>query len=275
MRRFSVLVMGFALVATTWALADDPPKSPAEELKQLQKAVTDAQRQASTVHRQMLGVTDADRMKKLSEDLLEANIALKDAQQDSQIRAIAIAKEHAKDEVGLDAALWVLPNLRTRPGDARALMMTVIQHHVASKKINSMIPQITMLAATDPKAIEILELVAEKNPTKSVQAGALFAVADFYKNRAEPRRGPPPPDADELAKKAEAGFERLQKEFADEVLSGQRKFGPLAKSALFELRNLRVGKTVPEIEGEDTDGAVFKLSDYRGKVVMLDFWGHW
>jgi hypothetical protein len=227
------------------------------------------------VHRQMLGVDDADRMKKLSEDLLEANIALKKVQQESQTRAMEIAKEHAKDEVGLDAALWALPNLRTRPADTKELLTTVIQHHAANKKINTMIPQITMLAAMDPKAIEILELVAEKNPTKSVQAAALFAVADFYKNRAEPRRGSPPPDADELAKKAEAGFERLQKEFADEVQSGQRKFGPLAKSALFEIRNLRVGKIVPEIEGEDTDGAVFKLSDYRGKVVMLDFWGHW
>ena len=40
-------------------------------------------------------------------------------------------------------------------------------------------------------------------------------------------------------------------------------------------RNLRVGKTVPEIEGKDVDGIQFKISDYRGKVVMLDFWGHW
>jgi hypothetical protein len=30
-----------------------------------------------------------------------------------------------------------------------------------------------------------------------------------------------------------------------------------------------------EIEGEDQDGVVFKLSDYRGKVVLLDFWGNW
>ena len=36
-----------------------------------------------------------------------------------------------------------------------------------------------------------------------------------------------------------------------------------------------VGKPAPEIEGEDADGVRFKLSDYRGKVVLLDFWGHW
>jgi hypothetical protein len=36
-----------------------------------------------------------------------------------------------------------------------------------------------------------------------------------------------------------------------------------------------VGQVAPEIEGEDIDGRRFKLSDYRGKVVVLDFWGNW
>ena len=38
---------------------------------------------------------------------------------------------------------------------------------------------------------------------------------------------------------------------------------------------LKVGKPAPEIQAEDIDGQGFKLSDYRGKVVLLDFWGHW
>lgn len=36
-----------------------------------------------------------------------------------------------------------------------------------------------------------------------------------------------------------------------------------------------VGQTAAEIEGVDLDGVPFKLSDYRGKVVFLDFWGDW
>ena len=36
-----------------------------------------------------------------------------------------------------------------------------------------------------------------------------------------------------------------------------------------------VGSQAPEIEGQDVDGETFRLSDYRGKVVLLDFWGHW
>lgn len=38
---------------------------------------------------------------------------------------------------------------------------------------------------------------------------------------------------------------------------------------------LAIGKVAPDIEGEDIDGVPFKLCDYRGKVVLLDFWGDW
>jgi peroxiredoxin len=38
---------------------------------------------------------------------------------------------------------------------------------------------------------------------------------------------------------------------------------------------LQIGMVAPDIAGVDTDGTNFKLSDYRGKVVVLDFWGFW
>ena len=38
---------------------------------------------------------------------------------------------------------------------------------------------------------------------------------------------------------------------------------------------LAIGQTAPEITGADQDGTQFKLSDYRGKVVVIDFWGDW
>ena len=38
---------------------------------------------------------------------------------------------------------------------------------------------------------------------------------------------------------------------------------------------VNVGDTAQEIDGDDIDGKDFKLSDYRGKVVLLDFWGNW
>ena len=41
------------------------------------------------------------------------------------------------------------------------------------------------------------------------------------------------------------------------------------------VHNLAVGKPAPEINGVDFDGKPLKLSDYRGKVVVLVFWGTW
>jgi cytochrome oxidase Cu insertion factor (SCO1/SenC/PrrC family) len=38
---------------------------------------------------------------------------------------------------------------------------------------------------------------------------------------------------------------------------------------------IQIGSKAPDIAGEDIEGKNFKLTDYRGKVVMLDFWGHW
>ena len=37
----------------------------------------------------------------------------------------------------------------------------------------------------------------------------------------------------------------------------------------------RVGKPAPPISGSDVDGKPVKLSDYKGKVVLVDFWATW
>ena len=37
----------------------------------------------------------------------------------------------------------------------------------------------------------------------------------------------------------------------------------------------QLGKTAPEIEGTDIQGQKLTLSSYRGKVVLIDFWGDW
>jgi peroxiredoxin len=41
------------------------------------------------------------------------------------------------------------------------------------------------------------------------------------------------------------------------------------------VRRLTIGKVAPDIEGPDLDGVDFRLSDYRGKVVLLTFTGDW
>jgi hypothetical protein len=56
---------------------------------------------------------------------------------------------------------------------------------------------------------------------------------------------------------------------------GKGTLGAAAERELDEMQTLAVGRAAPDIEGEDVDGVKFKLSDYRGKVVVLDFWGDW
>lgn len=47
------------------------------------------------------------------------------------------------------------------------------------------------------------------------------------------------------------------------------------KDLRYKVTHLVVGCEAPEIEGLDQDGKKFRLSDYRGKVVLLPFWGIW
>ena len=60
-----------------------------------------------------------------------------------------------------------------------------------------------------------------------------------------------------------------------DVKKGRSTYAELAKQELFDLTRLQVGKEAPDIIGKDLDGIEFQLSHYRGKVVLLDFWGHW
>ena len=56
---------------------------------------------------------------------------------------------------------------------------------------------------------------------------------------------------------------------------GDRDTLELAEKMIFKLERLQLGARVPEIAAADLDGVDFKLSDYRGKVVVIDFWGDW
>src|SRR5262249_54786889 len=64
-------------------------------------------------------------------------------------------------------------------------------------------------------------------------------------------------------------------EYGDEKIPFAGTVGEKARAELFEYRYLLVGKEAPDIEGEDQDGQRFKLSDYRGTVVLLDFWNQY
>jgi len=60
-----------------------------------------------------------------------------------------------------------------------------------------------------------------------------------------------------------------------EIVASKRTLGEEALARLDDMHNLVPGKPAPEIDGVDLLGKRLKLSDYRGKVVVLVFWGSW
>ena len=73
-------------------------------------------------------------------------------------------------------------------------------------------------------------------------------------------------------------FERASKDYGDVVFwqdpnnPGNRAIiGEIARGLMSHFP-AKVGAPAPEFDGEDLEGKPMKLSDYRGKVVVLGFW---
>ncbi len=49
----------------------------------------------------------------------------------------------------------------------------------------------------------------------------------------------------------------------------------MARQSITRLQKLRVGLEAPPIDANDVNGKPMKLTDYRGKVVVIDFWASW
>jgi len=111
----------------------------------------------------------------------------------------------------------------------------------------------------------LLRKLIDGSPNRRVRGLATLHLGLSYQRRAELG------GSDELLQRAMAWFKNVARDYADVVPEED-----LPPEVLAELdRGTTVGKVALEISGEDIDGVPFKLSDYRGKVVVLDFWGHW
>jgi len=185
---------------------------------------------------------------------------------------LALAEKHPKDPVAVDALVWVATNSFGLPGkdSPQAKAFAILQRdHVTSPKLAPLCQR--LIYSMDQGTETFLRALLEKNPNKEVKGNACLALAQFLKNRAS-RGQRNKPDQDKLNKEVEGLFERAAKDYADVKLAFWGTVGSKAKSELYEIRHLAIGKVAPDIEGQDQDGKKFKLSDYKGKVVLLDFW---
>jgi len=143
----------------------------------------------------------------------------------------------------------------------------LLAHHLASPEMAEVIRSLAWGWAPGDEAF--LERVSREGPHE-IQGQALFSLAQ----RKTRESMADPPEQSERATQAEQLLGRVRDEYGD-VKSGKSTLAPRVEPYLYELQHLRIGMTAPEIEGTGVDGATFKLSDYRGKVVILDFWGFW
>lgn len=109
------------------------------------------------------------------------------------------------------------------------------------------------------KANELRKKILAKSPHASVRAGVRFSLAS-----------PLLREKDEAKKKE--GYAMMELVVKEAPESG---WGKRAAGHLFERDRLQIGMAAPDFEAKDQDGNPLKLSDYRGKVVLLDFWGFW
>ena len=109
----------------------------------------------------------------------------------------------------------------------------------------------------------LLRAVADRSPHRSVQGSAFYALGKLLGSSEETRA-----EGRQL-------LERVQKEFADVPFFRETTYGEKVAGDLFELDHLQIGHVAPEIIGIGIDGNLMQLSAFRGKVVLLDFWGDW
>ena len=213
-------------------------------------------------------------------------------------RAKALLAEDPKDETAVSVIRWLFENARERDG-AGELCALLEKHHFESPAVADMLYH---LANAGPAGSKLIDRLAEKSPHESVRGRAWMQLAEAAlqeRRYAEMLMEMPKEergsfeeylgaervealkslDPAQTEARAVAIFERVQKDYgAVKIREGtpyESTLGASAAANLFEIRNLGVGKVAPDIDGEDIAGVPFKLSDYRGKVVMLDFWGFW
>lgn len=238
--------------------------------KQYQKAESDTMQAYSAAK------TDADRAK------------IKWPGDEYGKKFLALAEQHPDDPGDVKPLGWVITRTQNADLQERALKL-LSDHHAKTKGVGDI--RMTYVYKTDVEPL-LRKIIAE-NPNREDVGKSKLMLAQVLKNRIETAEYLKTASAEDLARfekfvgkeKAEkmkhtdaakltAEADKLFQEVADKY-SNVDSIGDKAKGELFEMHHLAIGKVAPDIEGTDVDGKKFKLSDYRGKVVMIDFFGDW
>jgi hypothetical protein len=235
---------------------EEKPATPAEQFKALFGEVRKAQQEARTKFQE--AKTDEDRQK-VQDDFSKKLHGFAG-------RFLEFAKGNPKAKESLTAIALVLNIAPDSPEAGKAIDL-LIKDHLNNPELGPL--SLTLASQGSPAAEKVCRAVLDKSKDKKAQAFACLGLAQLAKGKAE-NPGVKPAEAAKLNKEAEDLYDRVVKDYAD-----VKQAVKIAEKELFPIRHLVIGKEAPEIEGEDGDGKKFKLSDYKGKVVVLDFWAGW
>jgi thiol-disulfide isomerase/thioredoxin len=273
------ITVGLTLIV---AIRADDTLTPAARLKAIQKEVADAETAFRDAWAKLPDLHQEDpEVEKLFQAFRKKQLAGFDS-------ALEIAKANPKSDTGFAALEWLLttPLAYQLPSGKQALEL-MAEHHAANPKVGKSLAILAYYPPNEgesnyPSAIALLKAVVEKNPDRTARGQAALGLAWQAKYKFQMAESRGRDDASRLADEAKKAFETVIRDYGDCRNLRSRGARPatatLAKEVegeLYELRNLRLGKAAPDIKGEDLDGAKFKLSDYRGKVVLLVFWASW
>jgi len=174
-------------------------------------------------------------------------------------KALNLAQRAAGTETGAQSHLWIIRlagsvSLREEAEDSIQALVTEYVKSPTLEKVAAGL-EYSQGIYGEKFCREILLTIEENSPVPAAKAAALY-VRGLHTLRGNP-------------KEAKALLERVQKDFA------QTPYAKRADGSLFEINSLQIGMKAPEIEGTDAEGKTIRLSQFRGKVVVLDFWGFW
>jgi len=244
-------------------LAEDNPKDPVAAdayFWVVQNAAgTDAHKKASD---KVMALLDELSVKDLLAKInrMQGNQAIFDA-------VLKRAEKDAKDPEAGDLVAWVAMRTMRMPNGSKAidLLLEKYPEHKSVEQVVNMLGRMGL-----PDAEGKLKKILETSKQPKVKAAAAVGVGKILAEKCD-ALGDKPAEADKMAAEAEKYLTQAINLYGNDN-EVQKKS---VEGELHALRTLRVGKEAPEIKAGDLDGKDFKLSDYRGKVVLLDFWGNW
>jgi hypothetical protein len=198
---------------------------------------------------------------------LQARVALVKQLKDDPQAAKSVEQNYGKDYVeGLRKA-----DLAKLEAEAEKLYAELAEQYLPEMKPGSAAILCQWLQYTNDSE-KLLRVLYTRGKRDEIRGVACLVLAQVLRGSADRLAGSDPKAAEKLHQESEELFEEAADKYADVRTAFDGTVGKKAKSELYDLRYLCVGKVAPEVEGTDQDGNHFKLSDYKGKVVLLDFW---